>query len=110
MDISSIQSTAAQAAAYSRTKDSEEVQSGAPAPVQKAKGDSNGDVASLKGAVQESPEMTAARASLRNIETLDDARRTEIQARLASGFYSKPETIEKVSAAMAEALTPDQGE
>ncbi len=119
MDISSIQNTATQAAKFARTQDSDEVSSGAHGAATKAAVSAQNDVASFHDAAQESIEMTAARVAMRNVDTLDDARRAEIQARLSTGFYTQPDVIESVSAAMAEALsaealtpealTPNQG-
>ena len=104
MDISRINSSSAAAIQQARTEDSEEVRGREIAAEKRSDRSKIGDALDVQSAAKEAPELTAARAALRQIDTLDDARREEIKAKIASGFYSQPDTIAKVADSMADAL------
>ncbi|MBO6575816.1 MAG: hypothetical protein JJ896_12500 [Rhodothermales bacterium] len=106
MDIQRINSASTAAANQGRTEESQEARQARDAARagQQAGAQGTSDAIDLQSAVRESPELTAARAAMRNLDTLDDARRAEIQSKIQNGYYSQPETIAKVADAMADAL------
>lgn len=104
MAISSINPTSAGALHQARTDESDDVRGTRKASAQGASSTQERDALDLQVRASETPELTAARAALKNGEGLDDTRRAEIQARIQSGYYSQPDVIGKVADAMAESL------
>ncbi|MFT5141859.1 MAG: anti-sigma28 factor (negative regulator of flagellin synthesis) [Rhodothermales bacterium] len=106
MDISRIHNASSTALQQARTEESNEAREArkqAPSKARVAGGES--DAIELQSKASESPIMMAARTALGQVDTLGDARRLEIREKIQNGFYSQPETIEKVAGAMANALT-----
>jgi hypothetical protein len=109
MSISSINSASSGAIHQARTDESEDVRGARRAQTEGTAAAGERDALDIQAGASEAPELTAARAALKSTENLDDTRRSEILARIQSGYYSQPETIEKVAGAMADALQSGKG-
>ncbi|MFT4604002.1 MAG: hypothetical protein ACI9W4_000721 [Rhodothermales bacterium] len=109
MSISSINPAASGAIHQARTDESEDVLGTRRAQTEGTAAGGERDALEIQAGASESSELTAARAALKASDNLDPARRSEIQARIQSGFYSQPDTIEKVAGAMADALQSSKG-